>query len=839
MSRPTTSQDVWEPPYEGDVSVPPSTGAAPPIPSALRRRFDPTSPVDQRVVRAEDVVAAATRGQALELHHALIIGPVLLRGLAVRAELRLYDCAFDSLVDLSNAYVERSIRVQRCEFRALASFVGSVFAGDVSLEGSRFLRPRHSSRPTTDHDTVGIAYLNDARFHGILAADGLEVAVGVRLSLARSRFGGELFLRGARFGSGLQLDGCEVDADVYVDGAAVRGTTSASRLRGGGSIYLRSCRFDGEVDASEIRVAGTLDLTQTEVQAGSLDLARSRVGRDLVADSLSTEGAIELSGTTVTGSLLLDGSRGQALRADALRVRGLTRLKGARVEEDVQLVGAELAGLSLVELECRRLLMKRAHLTGEMLAGRARFGGEGTAVELRGASVEDALSFDGVELLGSLDAKDVQVGASFSLTGCRVGGDLEFRGARLGKHLFARGAEVAGALDLSEAEVSGEIFLSGASFDERASFAGATIGTLVLTGEQDTDDSGSVVPWPPPKFAQGLDLQGLRVRGSVVIIGVKTGARDVPSIAKEAFAIDLTSARIDGELVLRHISASAPLRLDAATVLGPVRAEGIQGALQAARSELASGFSLGLVGLRTPTGGLDLDLSNTRVGGVLALEGLGEREEVELSLHGVTCRRVVFPAQVGGHARVELGEFRAREPAENWEWLAGGRVSVKDAYDVGFERLVRQLSDTGQARAAAQLRRARDRSSRRMLRERGESLAYLVRAIRGVVVPAGAFPWLASLVTVGLFGLACWTFGQPGTVFYAGTTEVAALTTTQAVGLAFDLLVPVSTPLSEGLSLSTTGLPSPSWVGGGLSVAGWCWAIGLALHWFRHWFRRR
>ena len=492
--------------------------------------------------------------------------------------------------------------------------------------------------------------------------------------------------------------------------------------------------------------------------------------------------------------------------------------------EVVDFTAARLGDLILVDLECQELRLERAHVAGGVEAGRARFRSKDQSVDLRSLRVDEALSLDGIESAGALNAGGLVVGTDFTLTGARLHGPAELHRASIGGDLSARGAEFDGAVRLVNATVEGQIVLSGAGFGERATFARSELGTLILSGEQGEDDKGSVMPWPPPRFDHGVDLRDVHVRGAVLIIGIKAGSRDLKR-EHDAFSIDLAGARVDGELVIRHVSATDPIRLERVRVAGPVRTEGNTGVIRAGSAEYASGFEVRSTGRSSPKGAMELDLSHSRVDGSIDLSGLADREEVTLSLRSTAARRLVFPdAETRG--TVDLVGLESPGPPVGWKWLVGSNLTMVGG-NRGYEEVADKLRRDAQPSAARRLERAAGRALRRRLRKNGEYLALARAILRWLLAGDGPVPIVAILLAVAAVLGASILFATPGAVLYEGTTEVAELSSAAALGVAVDRFLPIETPLAEGLTIARharTHLP-PAWCAFGLQLFGWAFLI--------------
>ena len=288
----------------------------------FRRRFDPSLPLEARVVSGEEIAAACRTAHHVDVQHAVIRGPIVLRDERVLASLRLVDCVVGDLLDCAYAHLDATVHIERCEVLLGARFDGAVFASDVFLSRTRFSRPSRSSGYAANEMPSTVVSFDDARFFGLLAADGIETSETVALSFARARIAGDAFLRGAVVRGPMSLARLEGDGSLYLDGTACHARVLLTSAKFVGSVLLRSLRWAAGVEATELRVGGTLDLSHGELEGGSLQLAQTRVGTDLLAEGLVGEGALSLGDVTVGGHLSLSESAVTRISAEGATVQG-------------------------------------------------------------------------------------------------------------------------------------------------------------------------------------------------------------------------------------------------------------------------------------------------------------------------------------------------------------------------------------------------------------------------------------------------------------------------------------------------------------------------------------
>ncbi|MDQ3578565.1 MAG: hypothetical protein M3443_13415, partial [Actinomycetota bacterium] len=146
--------------------------------------------------------------------------------------------------------------------------------------------------------------------------------------------------------------------------AVVTGTFDIEGRTIANVVTLRRCTFD---KAPVLRMANLTALSLRGCRAPGVQARNLRVGSDLILESFTCEGALDLTDATVDGTLRLAGAvlrdhRGSALlgarlrvsgsvQAVALRSFGEMRLRGANVGGNVHLTGARLVNPSGDALE--------------------------------------------------------------------------------------------------------------------------------------------------------------------------------------------------------------------------------------------------------------------------------------------------------------------------------------------------------------------------------------------------------------------------------------------------------------------------------------------------------
>ena len=325
----------------------------------------------------------------------------------------------------------------------------------------------------------------------------------------------------------------------------------------------------GPVDARGLQVRGA-------ALVGPLDLdgLQTRVRlrlRECTLPGLVLRGAtlplLDLGGCTVGGLLADDAAvDGSVLLWRGFSCQGLVSFVGARIGGKLDLSGAVLAGGSGAAMVADRitlggdLLLDDAVGTGAAAAGTVQLTGARIAGRLSGRRLRltnpsgpglAAASLhvtDMVDLSRGIEVHGRGPDGAVRLVGARVG-SLSLGRARLenpdGWAVSAHYLEVGGTLYLDHVTATGGIRVSG----------GRLLGGLSLEGATVDGAGRGALDATRLEVGQAVRLDGATLRTS-----------------GDAAAVDLRSARIAGDLELRHTTVANPggiaLRLNTATVEG-------------------------------------------------------------------------------------------------------------------------------------------------------------------------------------------------------------------------------------------------------------------------------
>jgi hypothetical protein len=375
----------------------------------------------------------------------------------------------------------------------------------------------------------------------------------------------------------------------------------------------------------------------------------------------------------------------------------------------------------------------------------------------------------GVRVVGQLDLCDVKDMRPLVMENCRLDG------------IELAEASVAGSLSITDSYVAGRIDLLGASI----------AGYVDLSGTRVKGKQGVALLGDRMQVGDAMYLRaGFRADGTVRLLGASiAGQLDASGawFSGEPLALNLTSARIGGELLLTRLKPLAPgngfaadgeIRLNGARVEGVIecagrltagstgvalRANGIEGKSNFALRKLSriEGNVL-IVGSRI---GRDLviepaelgviDVTQTTVGGVLVFAPAAPPAGVNLrdtKVARLEDRIDVWPAErdLNGLHYDSIGPAHDEKPAavkERRAWLKAGGY-VPQPYEQ-LAAVYRSEGDEVEARAVALAKQGR--RTRAMPRWRRPGRALLWATIGYGYRPGQALIWVALLLAAGHF----------------------------------------------------------------------------------------
>jgi hypothetical protein len=291
--------------------------------------------------------------------------------------------------------------------------------------------------------------------------------------------------------------------------------------------------------------------------------------------------ALRLRGARITGPLLLAHSR----------ITASWLLEQCRIDEPIDLEGAQTGSIYLRGSHLRSLSAYNARIDGVLAVSRATIAG----------TPELALYADGVTISGDLRARGSHVIGSVRLIGADIRGQVILFEARIvnpsGKSLNAGGMRVGRSVNCAGLNAVGEVRMPGAQIGSSLVFDGASLdgadgGAVSATGLTVASDvsfrqerpgagrffeSHGVIWIPSARIGGGLYFSGARLdgRGTVALHARRAnvdGSVNLDRGFTTADEIRLTTAKIGGLLdVSGMTSPDALLTLYGASVAGGIR----------------------------------------------------------------------------------------------------------------------------------------------------------------------------------------------------------------------------------------------------------------------------
>jgi hypothetical protein len=496
--------------------------------------------------------------------------------------------------------------------RGAVCLAGATISGHLSLCGTTLT---NRAGPALVADLVTIQ--QGARLDQGFTATGTGRSGAIRLNDAKIT--GDLSLRGARLvnrtGAALVADGINVQGDMMMNGDAAPGKRFRATGAGDrGTVLLRGATITGQLSLERAKVkSGSARARVTASQAG--DSVAS--GDDPPARRRRSLGAVCLSGSTISGNLVLRHARLTGGTLPALMAENLT-VKGHAASCETRDEGFTAKGSGELGAVC----LAGATITGQLsLRGTTLTNHTGPALRADLITIqEDARLDQGFTATGTGPSGAVR------LTDAKITGDLSLDGACLANHtgpaLVADGINVRNLMMTEDARAGEPFRATGAGECDTILLKNATIGGQLslerATVRRDT----------APACATHTEVADGVARG-----GPDQGARTVCAGDSPPAAVCLSGSTINTDLVLRQATLcnhSGP-----ALLAGYLTVKG-----DAALCEQpGDGF--------TATGSGDL--------GAVCLEGANITGQ--LSLSGTKLRNGDGPALMADFATIQGGAF--------------------------------------------------------------------------------------------------------------------------------------------------------------------------------------
>jgi len=354
-------------------------------------------------------------------------------------------------------------------------------------------------------------------------------------------------------------------------------------------LAIEGSRFEADIDLTALRTADIVDLSGSTV-LGSLympGLHTSSVlylGKEATFTTINfvdanVDGRIDLSTATVTGHLDMNG----------LHVGGVLFMNEKATFATVDLIHAKVDGM---------LDLSTATVTGHL--------------DMNGLRVGGVLFMNEKATFATVDLASAKVGGRLYLDASTVTGELGMNGLHVSSDVFMNEKATFATVDLINAKVDGALVLSAATVTGKLDMNGLHVGRSLLLRDKatfatvvlDNAQVDGALEMDTATVTGKLDMSGLHVGRSLFLRNKATFATVDLSNAKVDGVLDLSTATVTGELNMHSLHVGSDVFMYDATFVQSVKL---------LFATIGSGLDLG--GAVLPS----LDLTETRISGELNL----------------------------------------------------------------------------------------------------------------------------------------------------------------------------------------------------------------------------
>ena len=478
---------------------------------------------NDRVMSATDLKELFVRG--VPVKHAVVVEPLILRGVELQTAIVCESCRFESAVDFTGVTVRRGMDFNGSSFRAVrfrsleaplvtmndavfASSVDFAFAAVGGLEamGSRF---ENSGEAATFNSTRvrGIAAFSKATFSG--SVDFVGMTVDAVLMLDRAQF-------------------LSTEKSVFLTLITAR------------DISLGEAVFSGPVDFRRTEISGVLEALEANFKNpdARVTFNGTKVGGGASFSKARFAGPADFRGMVVGSELQFDGATfAGPVQFNSSRVESAATFSGAVFSGGVDfaemVVGSELQirgskftnkkkGVSLNSLKAKYVFLDNSVFAGSL--------------DFRHAEIASSLEAPGVRYENAdvtVTFNSTKVGAIATFSKARFAGPADFRGMVVASELQFDGATFAGPVQFNNSKVESAATFSGAVFSGAAEFN--SIRTRIV--HLDNAVFAGSLDFAHAEIVANLEAPGVRYENADVTVtfnSTKVGA--IASFSKACFA---------------------------------------------------------------------------------------------------------------------------------------------------------------------------------------------------------------------------------------------------------------------------------------------------------------
>lgn len=426
--------------------------------NGLPIKFQPGAPEAQRTIRAEWIVKAVSKSLRVEIHNAIISGPLMLNARTIDAAFVLDGCDVIDDAEFLDARFTKNLFLSGTVFHKNADFSGVKFDGKTLLTGAVF-RGEANFATCRARDLI---VFNKVLFEGKVLFFRFHAARDLVFTDARFRrpdqpamftflkIDGAAFLSKCLFAGDAQFYGARITGEAHFTGSQFKGRASLRKAECIGNARFEQVIFSDEADFSGAQFGGDAQFEGTKFQC---------VNNAARFDAVTVRGVAGFVGAVFSGAALFRsahiGSQAQFLGA---RFAAAFSLNGARIEGNA-LFGSE--GLQNVS---------PAQFEGEADFASANFGRN---AEFDGVAFQGRTIFEHAVICGP---------ALFRKARFCVDSEPDFYATKFGSGALFLEAEFPDKADFRSAEFLGETSFQGSKFHGEVRFDGSRFAGLVGFG---------------------------------------------------------------------------------------------------------------------------------------------------------------------------------------------------------------------------------------------------------------------------------------------------------------------------------------------------------------------
>lgn len=371
-----------------------------------------------------------------------------------------------------------------------ALFTGTTFTERGDFEGAWFGADANFSRTVFDS-----ASLEDTHVTGTL--DLGHVVCDRSLRMSGIEAGDEIKLHGGR-ARNLRLSGADIEGDVSASKLTVEKTVDASNVRVGGTLSMTRVEVRQDVLFPEL-TAQSVDFDGASV-AKRFSFRQASVDGDCTFNMVSFEDGTTFEGAEIGGDLQLSlGTFDDVLTLREARVEGALEAGSASIAEQADFVNLDIGDdcdLSSVAFD-GPVMFFDGTIEGGLDISTSRFDGQFhlSKVTIEGGLDGDITRFaDDVNVMqttveGPTTVSDATFGRDVLFQMCELEGRCDFDSAEFREDASFEQTVIEGPASFEEVTVGGMADFDGVTFESGAAFFGSTFADLTCLGTRTGGES--------------------------------------------------------------------------------------------------------------------------------------------------------------------------------------------------------------------------------------------------------------------------------------------------------------------------------------------------------------